>query len=471
MIAHKLNAEVAQQPRILAAVHVCQKLHDAGWQALWVGGCVRDLLLKPELVPGDIDIATNASFEVVRKLFPGTIAIGKAFGVGLVNEQGFAFEVAAFRKESDYADRRHPSKVGPGTLEEDSARRDFTINSLYFDPLLEQIIDFHSGLKDLQNRQLKCVGDASQRLHEDPLRILRLYRFAANLNFEIEAQTLAMAESLSGELVYITRERVLLEISKIKHGTHARFQKHLAKIQSHLLENSQSSLTPQTLSTQSPRTLSAPAEAAEFPGTLLALMCLQNEGAELRDWRKVFKNWPFSVHERAHLELMCRSAVSGFMIPADTAFSITDSSTLSWLEHCKWLFRQNRVALSETEWIVQNIPCVHDSADQIDLLRLISDFFKNTDTKRTMASALEQTISQSAKKIRDQLQDWSKQNPKEALGWARLLGDLSVLMDKLKLPETNRPSLFATSHSTHLQEICAAALTLSRISASKNKTH
>ncbi|MEY3902464.1 MAG: hypothetical protein RL189_1770, partial [Pseudomonadota bacterium] len=234
-IPYQLDPEVSADPHVCAARRICQVLRQSGHTAFWVGGAVRDLLLSPQTTPKDIDITTDASFEDVRRLIPQTRAIGKAFGVGLVSEGSFSFEVATFRKEADYADRRHPSFVGVGSMEEDSERRDFTINALYFDPIGGTIVDFHDGLDDLKNRVLRCVGDADIRLHEDPLRILRLYRFAGNLGFHVAEETDRSAKALAAELTHVSKERVLLEISKLRAESITQFTASLRPFQATLI--------------------------------------------------------------------------------------------------------------------------------------------------------------------------------------------------------------------------------------------
>lgn len=203
-----------------AALSVCQTLQAAGHEAVYVGGVVRDMVLWPEVLPHDIDIATSAAPEAVAALFPGSGFVGKSFGVSLVKEHNFAFEVATFRKEGNYSNRRHPDSVGHGSRQDDSLRRDFTINALFFDPVSQEIEDFHGGLADLQARTLRCVGEARERLFEDPLRILRLFRFAVGTGFSIAPETLAAAKEppVAEGMRLLSKERILAEIVKVKPG-------------------------------------------------------------------------------------------------------------------------------------------------------------------------------------------------------------------------------------------------------------
>jgi len=180
-----------------------------------VGGCVRDFLLCPKLVPKDIDITTDASVEKIKNLFPHSVLVGNSFGVCVLKYNGFSFEVATLRKDGPYLDRRHPSETSIGTLEDDSKRRDFTINALYFSPTKNIITDLHGGLKDLKARRLRCVGVANDRIYEDSLRILRCLRFSANFHLKIERSLLSAVKKNLDGLKEIPMERILDEISKV----------------------------------------------------------------------------------------------------------------------------------------------------------------------------------------------------------------------------------------------------------------
>lgn len=213
-----VSARVAAAPAFRAARDICARLREASHEAFLVGGCVRDLLLAPENVPGDFDVTTSARPDEVFALFPQTQFVGKAFGVCLVRIQDFSFEVATFRKEGAYSDRRHPDSVSFGSLEDDSLRRDFTVNALYLDPVRGDLVDLHGGTGDLAARVLRCVGAARDRLHEDALRIIRLFRFAANLDFTIDPDTLDAARATQDGLSLLSRERILMECVKVKAG-------------------------------------------------------------------------------------------------------------------------------------------------------------------------------------------------------------------------------------------------------------
>ncbi|NBV87038.1 MAG: CCA tRNA nucleotidyltransferase [Verrucomicrobia bacterium] len=169
------------------AREIVRRLQKAGFEALYAGGCVRDMLRG--VIPHDYDIATTARPEEIQSLFRRTLAIGAAFGVINVLENGADFQVATFRCDGAYEDGRHPESVKFSGAEEDAKRRDFTINGLFFDPLKQELRDYVGGREDLAKGCIRAIGDAGQRFAEDRLRMLRAIRFATVLEFEIEPST------------------------------------------------------------------------------------------------------------------------------------------------------------------------------------------------------------------------------------------------------------------------------------------
>ncbi len=195
------------------ATGIVRRLREAGHEAYFAGGCVRDQLLGRE--PLDFDVATGATPEAVRGLFRRTVPVGARFGVILVVEDGTAFEVATFRSDDAYVDGRRPSSVRFGSAREDAARRDFTINGLFLDPLGGEVVDFVGGREDLRAGVIRAIGDARARIAEDRLRMLRAVRFAARLRFTVEPATRAAIEAAALTLVDIAAERIGDEIVKI----------------------------------------------------------------------------------------------------------------------------------------------------------------------------------------------------------------------------------------------------------------
>jgi poly(A) polymerase len=196
-----------------AARDIARRLRAAGHIAYFAGGCVRDLL-RGEL-PKDFDIATAARPEIVQKLFPRTYAVGAHFGVIVVLENEFQFEVATFRSDGAYLDGRRPVEVHFATAEEDAARRDFTINGMFFDPEKNEVIDFVGGRADLASRLIRAIGDPAQRFAEDRLRMLRAIRFATVLGFEIDPATWEAIVASASSITQISAERIREELVKI----------------------------------------------------------------------------------------------------------------------------------------------------------------------------------------------------------------------------------------------------------------
>lgn len=214
----------------VSAKQICSILQKNGHEAYLVGGAVRDLVLKPNLIPKDIDIATSAPPTEIKKIFTSSLFVGESFGVSLVQHNEISFEVTTFRKEGKYLDRRRPSSISQGTFLEDAGRRDFTINCLYFDPVKNKIIDPFNGLLDIRQKLIQCVGDANARLHEDSLRIIRMCRFSANLHFNISEESITAAKLQADGIHNLSKERILLEFKKIKLGRFYYFFENLNKI-------------------------------------------------------------------------------------------------------------------------------------------------------------------------------------------------------------------------------------------------
>lgn len=199
------------------ALDVVRQLRDAGFDALWAGGCVRDQLLG--ITPKDYDVATGATPEQVRELFGKrrTLAVGAAFGVITVlgRKEAGPIEVATFRTDGGYSDGRHPDQVAYSTPEHDAQRRDFTINGLFYDPLADSVLDYVDGLRDLEAGIVRAIGDAATRIDEDKLRMLRAVRFAARFDFAIDPDTLAAIQQHAGEINQVSGERIGAEMRTV----------------------------------------------------------------------------------------------------------------------------------------------------------------------------------------------------------------------------------------------------------------
>ena len=202
-----------------SAFSLAKRLTEAGFQAFWVGGCVRDTQLGQ--APQDYDIATDAKPEQIEELFRKTVPIGKQFGVIMVLEAGHEYQVATFRAESGYIDGRRPGSVRFTNAREDALRRDFTINGLFYNPLADELHDWVGGRADLKAKRICTIGDPTQRFGEDRLRLLRAVRFAAQLGFEIEPETFAAVRQHAAAIHEVSAERIRDELLKLFRPPHA----------------------------------------------------------------------------------------------------------------------------------------------------------------------------------------------------------------------------------------------------------
>src|ERR1700733_15342183 len=217
-----------------AAREIVLALRAAGHQAYFAGGCVRDLLLG--VVPKDFDVATSATPDVVMGKFKKTYSVGAHFGVVLVctsdaEDREIATEVATFRHDGAYSDGRRPDAVRFSTdPREDVLRRDLTINGMLLDPVAFEetgdaaaaTLDYVNGREDLADRILRAIGDPALRFAEDKLRMLRGVRFAARLELEIEARTMAAIRAAASEIGQVSSERIRDELTLMLTEGHAR---------------------------------------------------------------------------------------------------------------------------------------------------------------------------------------------------------------------------------------------------------
>jgi len=196
-----------------AARKVIARLRENGHIAYFAGGCVRDMVRG--ITPKDYDIVTDARPEAVQTLFARTFAVGAHFGVIIVLEDSFQFEVATFRSDEAYIDGRHPSAVHFSSPEEDAKRRDFTINGMFYDPVAEQVIDLVGGQADIAAKLVRAIGEPAKRFAEDHLRMLRAVRFATVLDYQIDNQTWEALVANATSINQISAERIRDELMRI----------------------------------------------------------------------------------------------------------------------------------------------------------------------------------------------------------------------------------------------------------------
>jgi poly(A) polymerase len=202
------------------AIDVVRRLQNAGFTAVWAGGCVRDELLG--LQPLDYDVATNAEPKDLRPLFPRRNEIGAHFGVvqviGPRGDDGkwLTIEVATFRLDGPYGDGgRCPDWVRFCNPLEDAKRRDFTINGMFYDPIKGELIDYVGGRADLEARILRAIGNPEHRFAEDKLRILRAVRMATRFDLAIDPDTLTAAQQMAPQITVVSAERIADELRKL----------------------------------------------------------------------------------------------------------------------------------------------------------------------------------------------------------------------------------------------------------------
>ena len=204
---------IQKEPLFLEALPVMQQLVDAGYEAYFVGGSVRDMLLHKPI--SDVDIATSATPQEVKEIFSHTVDVGIEHGTVMVIHHKEGYEVTTFRTEEGYEDFRHPDKVTfVRSLEEDLKRRDFTINALAIG-IDDQLMDFFDGIGDLERQCIRCVGDAKERFNEDALRMFRAVRFVGQLGFQIEEETKNAISLLKMNLSKVAVERMKVEFEKM----------------------------------------------------------------------------------------------------------------------------------------------------------------------------------------------------------------------------------------------------------------
>ena len=214
---------IAREQISTAAYRTCELLQRAGFKAFVVGGGVRDSLLG--LTPKDFDVATDATPEQVQGVFRRARIIGRRFKIVHVMFGRETIETSTFRALQTDAETDEHGRVLRdnvfGTQQEDALRRDFTVNALYYDPVADQVLDWLGGVADLKARTLRMIGDPATRYREDPVRMLRTVRFAAKLDFHVDAETLAPIAELAPLLENVPSARLFDEMLKLLESGHA----------------------------------------------------------------------------------------------------------------------------------------------------------------------------------------------------------------------------------------------------------
>lgn len=277
--------KIEKLPEIFTkAMPVLEKLESAGFEAYFVGGSVRDLLLDRHI--HDVDIATSAYPEEVKELFEKTIDTGIKHGTVTVLYSGESYEITTFRTESGYQDYRRPDHVTfVQNLEEDLKRRDFTINALAMSTSGE-IVDLFNGLDDLQKRVIRAVGNPETRFHEDALRMMRAVRFMSQLEFSLEEKTQQAVSDNHELLQKISVERIRDEFVKMGLGPHSR-QAFQIFLDTKLSEDVPDFAGQSDLLSIFPSLKFSPTLETSLWAIIIILLKLPNEkiGKFMRDWK------------------------------------------------------------------------------------------------------------------------------------------------------------------------------------------
>ncbi|MBN1114304.1 MAG: CCA tRNA nucleotidyltransferase [Oligoflexia bacterium] len=209
----KIDAGMFPEGLYRGALHIVKRLRDSGYEAFFVGGAVRDVLMGR--IPSEIDIATGATPEDIKGLFEKVYQVGAKFGVSVISVSGINYEAATYRHDDVYSDCRHPDSVVFSDITQDALRRDFTINALYWDPVGGDLMDFSEGIRDIGLGVIRTVGDAWARFNEDRLRIIRAIRFSCQLGFKIDPAVYDSIKRINKPFTGISIERIRDEIERI----------------------------------------------------------------------------------------------------------------------------------------------------------------------------------------------------------------------------------------------------------------
>ena len=220
---------IARDHVSLSAIKTCEMLQQHGHAAYVVGGAVRDLLLGG--IPKDYDVATAATPEEVRAIFRRSRIIGRRFRLVHVMYGAETIEVSTFRgaasaaaaDDGDHSTDEHGRILRDnvfGSMEDDARRRDFTVNAMFYDPVREEVIDYHGGIADIKAKKLRMISDPAQRYREDPIRMLRAVRFAAARGLEIETRTRKPIRALADLMLNVPKARMFDEMMKLLMSGH-----------------------------------------------------------------------------------------------------------------------------------------------------------------------------------------------------------------------------------------------------------
>lgn len=392
----------------LDGIKLLEKIEESGYQAFFVGGSVRDLLLGREI--GDVDITTSASPEHIQSLFEKVIPVGIEHGTVIVRYNHASYEVTTFRLDGKYSDQRHPDHVEFVTsIEEDLRRRDFTINAMAMDKQGE-IIDLFDGKKDLIDKMIRTVGKGFDRFTEDPLRIIRALRFVSHLGLSIEPATYEDMKKVKNEIESLAVERIKNEMTKFFAGDYIEqgifylkdtgIYKHLPVIKKHpnLIEN-----------------LSTPLLPLNSFGEVIALFSFKSKDTDLLEWVKA---WKCSNKEKKEAQNLT-SALNYFNkkgIDQWLVYKLSKANFPGFIRVGRNLFENWNLALKDLERAEQNLT-IQSKRDLAingnDLTELFPQNKKGRWISDTLSKVEKEVVFGRITNTKKNLKEWIICNPPE----------------------------------------------------------
>ncbi|WP_239984577.1 CCA tRNA nucleotidyltransferase [Lentibacillus sediminis] len=390
------------------AMPILEQLEAHQYKAYFVGGCVRDFLLKRQI--GDIDIATSASPKMVQEIFAKVIPVGVEHGTVIVRHNHGSYEVTTFRVDGTYSDQRHPDSVEfIDKIDEDLKRRDFTINAFAMGKD-GKIIDLFGGREDLDRRLIRTVGDGRQRFQEDPLRIIRAVRFVSQLGFSIDPETLEAMRQVKQEIEHLAVERLANEMAKLFAGnylgdgiayikrTGLYYYLPVLREASHIIHRIPDSLQP----------------LSSF-GEVIALFHLLEPGQTVERWSRA---WKCSNKVRQEAKQLVE-AIRYFMengLDEWLVYRLDNAYFYGFIHLINNLKLEKTVNLSQVQELAAKLP-IESKRDLAikghEIAAIFPDFKKGPWLKRLIQQLEEEVVRGRVKNTTFELKEWIQCNPPE----------------------------------------------------------
>ncbi|GAB3802474.1 CCA tRNA nucleotidyltransferase [Virgibacillus kimchii] len=387
---------------------IIEQIERHNYKAYFVGGCVRDYLLKQDI--GDIDIATSASPEVIKQLFPKVIPVGIEHGTVIVRHEHASYEVTTFRIDGNYTDQRHPDSVEfIDQIDEDLKRRDFTINALAMDKR-GCIIDLFQGRKDLQNKLIRTVGNAVDRFEEDPLRIIRALRFTSRLGFTIHGDTMQAMKKVKHSIRSLAMERIQNELAKFFSGQSINQGLEYLKTSGVYTELPIIKDNPDLI-----HQLPKPMLPLQSFGELIALMHFLEDSVSIQEWVKQWKCSNKTKEEALQLHTALLDYIN-FGIHPWLVYKLKELYFQGFIRLIHCLQINKELSLQELKYTAEQLP-IHSKDDLDfnghDLIGLFPEAKKGPWMQRTLNSVEKAVVTGKLNNHNQEIKEWIKWNPPE----------------------------------------------------------